>query len=374
MNLQTRVLLGYAYLVLLLLLTAVTANVAFQRISAGLDSILGENVSAVTITMRMLEEIERQDSATLTALLAGTDVHDELRRSDLAVQDLLHQAAELTRIDEETELIARLVDRWTTLRTTRERVLDNAGPIPLATYEEQLSAPLRETRDLLHTLLDAHHLAMLQADDETRVAAQRSSIALGLIVVLALLSMGFLSRALQVEFLQRLAEARDAASAIASGETGRRMPADRNDELGLLARQLNLALDRQQELEQRVRGQLNQQRQILLALVDSRAIGSALLGLDGELIAESCPDRMLNRLSDVATWIREQGRREVMDMDHVDPIERTFAASGRPDLRVTLLIAPPSRPVGWLVESIPRRRPTSATASDLLNRDDDSPT
>lgn len=363
MNLQTRVLLGYAYLVLLLLLTAIVSTVAFQRLSSGVDQILGDNFAAVTVATRMLEELERQDSATLTGLLGGRDVAADLERSDLAIAGLLDEARALARRPDEQRLISEIHASHVRVLESRAALLAQRPPSPLAAYEASLTGPFHETKALVYALLDANHLAMLDADEEARLAARNASVGLGLLVVLALLSMGFLSRTLQVEFLQRLDEAREVATAIANGDRARRMVADRNDELGLLARQLNIALDRQQETEQSVRGQLNQQRQLLLATVEQRVHGSALLGLDGELIASSCPERMLQRIEDVAGWIREQGRREVMGMDPVSAIERTFSATGQPDLVVTLLIAPPDRPVGWIVESISRRRREGATGS-----------
>jgi hypothetical protein len=112
-------------------------------------------------------------------------------------------------------------------------------------------------------------------------------VLLGVLVTVALLSLGPLSRSLQRDVLGRLSEVGSVTEAIASGDRRRRVRDFYQDELGQVARQLNAALDRQQELESQMLGRLLEQRRVLVGLMKQWPMPAALIGIDGEPVAST---------------------------------------------------------------------------------------
>ena len=72
MTLRTRILLGYGYLIGLLLLSVSVAAINSQRVAGNAKQILERNIRSLTQAITMLEQLERQDSETLYALLHPT--------------------------------------------------------------------------------------------------------------------------------------------------------------------------------------------------------------------------------------------------------------------------------------------------------------
>src|SRR5690554_6391746 len=71
MNLRTRLLLGFGYLILLLMLTAGSAAIGFFQISEAIEKIVEENFHSVSAGVEMLEALERQTTVSLDLMLTG---------------------------------------------------------------------------------------------------------------------------------------------------------------------------------------------------------------------------------------------------------------------------------------------------------------
>ena len=107
MKLRVRLLVGYGYLVALLLLTAGSGMLGFLQLSEGIDVILEENFRSISASTHMLEALERQDSATLLLLLDEQTDRADMERFQKAFSDALEEAqANITEDDEEEELAA----------------------------------------------------------------------------------------------------------------------------------------------------------------------------------------------------------------------------------------------------------------------------
>jgi hypothetical protein len=193
---------------------------------------------------------------------------------------------------------------------------------------------------------------LLSAEREAREAAVQSGTWLGFLVLVALVSLVFLSRALQRQVLFRLETLRDGVGAIVAGEH-RRLWEQGNDELTLIARHVNGLLDRYEELQGRTRGRLAQERRLVLGLLRAAAEGPAALydpagqRLAGELEPADAEEVVIE-------WIRDQGRRLA---EEGEPVTESIPGSGAAredgdeDLEAELLLAPNSRPAGWLVRA-----------------------
>jgi methyl-accepting chemotaxis protein len=180
----------------------------------------------------------------------------------------------------------------------------------------------------------------MEANQRAQRAARRQAGLHGLLVVIALLSLAFLSQALGRGLLARLAELASVVRAIAAGDTARRTVPGDGDELGVVARQINAMLDKVQQVESELAGRLQQDRQLLVALLRQLPHPAALLSLSGLLVASTLEARDQEAVETAVAGLDGLAMRT-----HGRVIERT--AGGR-EVTLRLLEASGERPVGWL--------------------------
>lgn len=357
MTLRTRLLLSASYLMLLIVVSAGGAAIGFHHLGRGIDRVLRNNFESVRFGLEMLESLERQDSATLALLLEGGATSPALDEADSAFATALAGAdANVTEVGEET-VVAEIERTLAIYRAARSRLLSEPSPRPLAAYEGATFPAFAAVKAAVRALLDANHRAMVEADRRARSIAQGASIALGGLAGLALLSMGFLFARLEQDVLGRLADMKQVAVALEAGEAGRRARVTRLDELGVVARQLNIALDAREEVERRERGRLASHRQMILALLDRLPLRAALVGLDGVLVASTLPELDTARVEAAEEELSWEGRGKLLLGGDAGAVPRFEVASGPGSLLAEGLFAAGVRPVGWLVTAETRLEP-----------------
>ena len=291
MTLRTRILLGYGYLIALLLLSVSVAALNSSRVAGNARQIRERNIDSLTVAVQMLEQLERQDSETLLGLLhpaQGTRLED----AEKVFQNALASAMAL---DESGggaggETLARISELFTYYRKVRSELLSTQHEDALAAAEDYggpTNKAVLELKQLVLAYLETKKDALKMANEEASRTAVEGAVLLGVMVTLALLSLGFLSRSLQRDVLGRLLEVGHVTEAIAAGDRRRRVRDFYHDELGLVARQLNAALDRQHELESQMQGRLLEQRRGLVGLLNQWPTPAAMIGIDGEVVAST---------------------------------------------------------------------------------------
>lgn len=350
MTLRLRLLLGYGYLVGLLLLATGTSMIGFLHLSAGIEAVLQENFFSIRAAMAMIEALERQDSATLAALIEGREELVDAEVSGRSFEEALEEASANVTEEGEAEALAAIRSEYAAYREARARLLAARPARPLAAYEEAVYPRFAAVKALVLELLALNQRAMFQAERGARQTAVRSGTWLGVLVVVALVSLAFLSRAMQRLILARIERLVEGMTAIA-GRHRRRLREEGKDELARIARGVNGLLDQYDRLEASTRGRLAQERRLVQGLVATGRPGAALFGLSGELWAGE-PGRALEER--VGAWIREEGRGPA---EAGEPFAATVPAAGAGDegeapgageVRLDLLVAPGGRPVGWL--------------------------
>ena len=224
MNLRTRILLGYGYLVALLVLTAAGAGLAFQQLGANIGRVLEDNYQSVRASMGMLESLERQDSATLTLLLGDEGSRELLVSSQAAFDSSLAQAGQNITLEEERRIIPQIRHRFGAYLAARDSLLAQRPERPLSAYQETTYPRFVRVKDSVLKLLQVNHEAMLQADRQNQRIAGRRAAILGVVVALALLSVGITGRSLGRSLLERMTELQEVTAAIAAGDGFRRAP------------------------------------------------------------------------------------------------------------------------------------------------------
>ncbi|MCO5166194.1 MAG: hypothetical protein M9894_07475 [Planctomycetes bacterium] len=352
MTLRTRLLLGYGYLVALLLATAMLSALGLQRFGRSLDRVLLEDVRRVEAALAVLHALD-QHAAAAAALVGGErGAADALRAAGEALERGRAEVAARATEPEELERAAGLAREAAALRAARDRLL--SAPTPRAADELEVRRRLQAARGQVLRLLEHDTREMQRAEATARRQAHGFALGLAALVVVALLSLGAMSRGLQRGVLARLDELKGLGDAVAAGDRGRRLRARHDDELGVLARHLNAALDQQEAVAARVEGRLSQQAQLLLGLVGARGGRAAVVGLDGVVIASTLPAAAEARVASFEERIRDE--RRAVEPGAGPVVRRVADLDGAGGLTLELLVHH-GRPAGWLVtvdEAAPR--------------------
>jgi hypothetical protein len=358
MNLRTRILLGYGYLVAVLVVTAAGAALAFHHLGQGIEGVMAENFESVRAAMGMLEALERQDSACLSALLDEQGAAAALEQEEKEFLRALEQAKANVTIQGERPVIEDVGRLFSGYKAARDSLLASRPATPLAAYELDTFPRFQAVKASVIRLIELNHQAMREADISTRQFAMRGSIVLGMVVALAFLSFGLLSRLLNRHFLVRLADMKSALGDIATGNLLRRFDPVLDDELGLLARRLNAALDAEARAEGSAGGLLSQQRQLLLGMLERWGEPVAVVAIDGMLIASTLSEERERAVVKIEGAIRDKGRAALRDATGVlRNTKLQITTEGGEILSVSPLLTGPQRVVGWIVTFPPSSRP-----------------
>jgi methyl-accepting chemotaxis protein len=368
MTLRTRLLIGYGYLVLLLVVTAVSAAIGFFGLSKGIDRILEENFDSVESSTRMLEALERQDSATFKHLL-GDSSRDRLDEVDATFENSLAAARANITLEREAELIDQIERDYEAYRVAREELIARGPARPLVQYNEEVFPHFNRVKEDVMTLLDVNHDAMIAADRAAQASAMRSGVWLGVLVTIGLLSFVLLTRALQKHLLSRLAEFEEVTEAIASGDEFRRLPVERSDELGTIARHFNTSIDRIDEVRSEARGRLSEYKGLVVGLLAEVPEEAVLLALDGSVIA--------SMLSEAHDTLLMRHRDEIADesKEHFETSDSDFFEYdlGEATCQFELVKSKSRRPVGWLGRVLDADEEGEGAEQNADSPDEDTP-
>ncbi len=340
MRLRTRILLGYWYLVTLLVISAAGAALGFHRLGNNIGRVLTENFDSVRASMSMVESLERQDSAVLAVLLGDDGARDTLKSSEAAFSRSLALARSNITITDEVDVIDDIEQRFAEFTESRDRLLAANPEHLLQAYEGDTFPRFEEVKARVLDLLEINHLAMVEADARAQNAASRRATILALLVLVALFSFAFLSRAMNRVVLDRLDELAEVAEAIAAGSLDRRAADQHPDELGFVARQLNAVLDGHQELRGALEARATMYRGLVVGLMDVFPGPSAVLGLDGSVIASTFDNDFENRLVSVGS--------QLPHTDEALPVSGEVQELKREGIHLRLLRTPAARPFAWL--------------------------
>lgn len=354
MNLRTRLLLGFGYLILLLMLTAGSAAIGFFQISEAIDQILEENFRSVSAAVEMLESLERQATVSMDLMLTGNDEVGDFRDHDEQFERSLLIATGNVTVEGEGEIVVELAENYERYKEVRDRIVTERRQQPMIAYQRELFPRYTDVKERVFDLLTINHQAIIVADENARRTALQTAGWLGMLVTISLISMAVLARLLQQAVLSRFDELTDAAEAILLGEKSRRFEVSGQDELSVVARQLNAALDSQDELETEMRGRLNQQKQLVLGLMEEIEEAYWLLGLDGRVIAETGMMPGVIVMDQVEAFLKKERKSIIADLHDAGAPSERLLEIGETRIHIKLLVAPGQRPVGWLIKTSER--------------------
>lgn len=340
MRLATRILFGYWYLVILIIIIAAGAALGVHGLGNNIGRVLAENVESVRASTEMVESLERQDSSVLASLLGKSGAEDSLETSELAFRNALQRARANITIPEEKPVIEEIDRSFAAFTLARDELLGTSPSAPLRAYDDAIFPKFEAVKNGVLNLLEINHSAMVDADRQAQASASRQASTLALVVLIALSSLVFLSRALNRTILERLDELAAVAEAIAGGGFDRRAADHHTDELGAVARQLNAALDRQQRARMEIESRVAMYRNLVLGLLRNVPGRVALLGLDGRILASTFEEGAESRLTAISKMMPGP---ELSS----DSVAQSFDIENE-TVNLTLLRGPAERPLAWL--------------------------
>ncbi len=335
---------------LLVLITASSAAIGFYQISNAIDRILSENFRSVDAAVEMLEALEEQNTLSMRVLIEANPPNSELRDADEVFTNALEAARGNIVLDGELQIIARIEDDYKTYLKRRGMVFTGYHEEPFVVFNTELFPDYLRIKESVFSLLNLNHDAIIAAEKNARATALQTAAWLGLLITVVLISMAFLARVLQQKIISRLQDLAEIAQEIAIGNHSRRFDARQNDELGTVARQLNSALDARDELQAEMRGRINQEKQLVLGLLEDYGRPGLLIGLDSKVIAITDCVSELTDVAAITSWLGEN-RRNLLDKfratEELTKIEHQFTA--KQIATIQLLTTAKTRPVGWLI-------------------------
>jgi len=200
--------------------------------------------------------------------------------------------------------------------------------------------------------------------ESIRAEATTTAVGLGILGAVVIVVGVWLLRLFRTTLFDRLATIDRAAVAIQAGETARRVAIHGDDELGKVARALDLVLDMRDRDEAAVRGRNRELRAVLVALLRQWPATAAITGIDGEIIVSTLSSDEEEILRSLTPQVRAAARtllsRGFVSAEGLDTEIRL--ASGHV-ARLRALAIGDVRIVGWLAVFRMHGAATSVTAS-----------
>lgn len=287
MTLRTRLLIGYATLVLLLMLAAGGGAIGFRQMSVAARTRLEHFVRATDLEQSLLHEMEGHRDALLSWLL---DPSGPGRREALGDAEGRVRAAISCFVgDQDHDLAEALsaVDAY--LAVTTEFLASGEAPT-VARYHSDVAPSFARARDVAARRIAVDRASLADTTHEVAATARGNTALLGALAMVGLLTLAGFARGLKTRVLDRLEAVEAFAASIEEGRTDQRLTLGGRDELARLGRGMNRMLDKRQELEGNLRGRLAQERQLLLGLLAHAGPGAMLLGRSGERVGAAPPE------------------------------------------------------------------------------------
>lgn len=241
MRLRTKIQGGYGAVLLLLFGVWGWAVFNLYDLGAAGEAILQENYKSILAAENMIDNIERQDSASLLLILGFADEGlEQFRRNEIEFLEWLSRAKDNITLEGEKKTLEDISENYkiylVAFSDLSERV-SNRGDVRTY-YHEKLLPVFKQVRDTCIKIRDLNQDAMVMAADRAHRLSVRAILSMSLIGFIAA-ALGFALSLLLSGLLARPLAAMSAATEkIAGGDYDVALRAESNDELGILARQI----------------------------------------------------------------------------------------------------------------------------------------
>jgi NtrC-family two-component system sensor histidine kinase KinB len=236
---RAKVFFGYGCVLCLMALMFTWSVFSLLALGQASDSILRENYKSIKAAEEMIDAIERQDSATLLAMLGGgAESSAEFKENETRFLQWLARAKDNITIVGEEEILAAIEKHYAQYLAVASVLFARPDP-DLGRYRNEVETVFKKARDNCVRLREINEATMIEASDRAEKIANgavRFSVisgggALVLGIIFSLYLAGRLARP--------VADMRAAALRIAQGDYDVKLPEEGADELALLAARFN---------------------------------------------------------------------------------------------------------------------------------------
>ncbi|MEO0457351.1 MAG: ATP-binding protein [Cyanobacteria bacterium P01_A01_bin.114] len=289
MKLRAKILSGYSINLLLVLLVGGWGIINLWRLGKASDAILRENYRSIQAADGMIDALEHQNDAALLLTLDQEPADTGLSREhEIDFLQWLGRANDNITLAAEPETLARIEARYQAYLELVSRLQlqqlsgdsgsdfggDSGGDSGLVSlYKADVQPSFQRVRESAVELRQINQAAMIAAS-ETAKQTSRNAIASVALAGIGAAALGLvLSWVLSKQLIWPLKSMTRAAAQIASGDYDVQLSVDTQDELGVLAAEINLMSQRLQEFRALNLDQIFTEKQRSEAIVNSLSDG-----------------------------------------------------------------------------------------------------
>ncbi len=356
-SLQTRFLLAGSLLVLVTVAGGVWSVVTFGRLSATVGDTLRESQTTIDLTANLADVLEREDDALLLALSGRIrNARSEVAQLRQEFDRLYARLLPLLQEPDEREAAEALRGHADSYRLVGNTLLERAGkPAARETYHEQVNPALRKAVADCGRIRELNFRSMQQVGVLARNETARAAwIAAGVALIALGLTTLVMVRLAQV-IVRPVRELTRSVDAIRRNEFKTRVPADSEDELGLLAAGFNRMAETLGDYRESSLGELLLAKATLEATLAALPDAVIVVDPDGRIVSKNplAEDILKAVGGEDATRVAELS----LGTDVFRSVEETIR-SGRaspsvPDLGRALSLALNGRRVKMLLTVVP---------------------
>ena len=281
MKLKNKILLGYSLPLALVVLVGVWGINNLRRLGQASDAILRENYNSILAAENTIDAIERQDSAVLLFLLENKQQgSQQFRSNQIEFLKWLGRAEGNITISGEAEIIEEIETGYQDYLQAFWQLQQQDNPTTEDYYQTVLPI-FEQIRDRCVRLRIINQETMEAASANAQGISQQAIWSLSLAgISAAAVGLGF-SLLLTRRIIQPVTEMTDATEKIASGDYDIALQVRSQDELGILAREINTMSQKLKAFRDLNVGKVIAEKQRSEAIVQS--IGDGIIVVDSQL-------------------------------------------------------------------------------------------
>jgi len=246
MTLKQKILTGYGVIFTLMCIVVAWAVLNLVSLRKSTDAILRENYRRITTAGKIVEALERQNSAILIIFLGNAETGiSKFQKNEAEIINLFGIAKESVYLPGEKEIDESMMAYYEDYRKQFSAITDlldkgkQISPSPLVFYEEAVYPLFLRVRDRCIKLRDLNEDAMYNASIRAGYIAGRTIWSTAVVAAFGLFTVLILSLLLAGRIVRPLREFMAAARKISEGDYGVQVQVDTKDELGSLAGEFN---------------------------------------------------------------------------------------------------------------------------------------
>lgn len=288
-KLRSKILAGYGVSLALVILVGGWGVINLWRLGRASEAILQDNYRSIRAAEGMLESLERQDSATLTLLLEGSENNlADFKGNEIEFLQWLGRAEDNITITAEERVLATLKERYKSYLTNiaQLRLIQKTQP-PGATrfYKQTVLPNFQRVRQASVELRDLNQKAMMSASEQAQITSQQAIASMAIAGISAAVVGIVFSLILSKNLTRPLKSMTKAAEQIADGDYDVNISVHSQDELGLLAKEINIMSHKLKEFHALSLNQIIAQEQRNEAIIDSITDGIVVVDEGCDIIA-----------------------------------------------------------------------------------------